>query len=171
MAGIMLAAVLTDTVLLKSPTTTDTDREMVDWLSGIVGVDPVEFALEIFRARSSGEAFSADALVTRDLKEYRVGDARVGIAQIETVDADAMLAHRAELVEAMDRVAAARGFDTLVLMVTDVVREGSELLVSGKRRPVEKAFGVTLGDGSAWFDGILSRKKQVALQIVESAGR
>jgi len=171
MAGLMLAAILTDTVLLKSPTTTDTDRETVDWLAAILDVDPVEYALEIFRARSSGAAFSADEVVTRDLKEYRVGEARVGIAQVETVDSDDVLAHRAEIVASMEQIAAQRGFDTLVLMVTDVVREGSELLVAGKARPVEKAFGVTLADGSAWFDGMLSRKKQVAPQLVESAGR
>jgi manganese-dependent inorganic pyrophosphatase len=171
MAGLLLAAVLTDTVALKSPTTTDTDRETVDWLAGLIDADPVEFALEIFRARSSGAAFSAEDVVTRDLKEYRVGESRVGVAQVETVDADDILEHRAELVASMEATAAQRGFDTLVLMVTDVVREGSELLVAGKRRPVEKAFGVSFTDGSAWFDGMLSRKKQVAPRLVDSAGR
>jgi len=171
MAGLLLAAVLTDTVLLKSPTTTDLDRETVEWLSDLVDVDPVEFALEMFRARTSGAGFSVQDAVTHDLKEYRVGDARVGIAQIETVDADDVLSRRAELMTFMEALAARRGFDTLVLMVTDVLREGSELLVAGKRRPVEKAFGVSLPEGSAWFDGMLSRKKQVAPQLVESAGR
>lgn len=171
MAGLLLSAVLSDTVLLKSPTTTDLDRETVEWLAGLVDVDPVEFALEMFRARTSGAGFSVADAVTRDLKEYRVGDARVGIAQMETVDADDVLGHRAEIMTFMESLAAQRGFDTLVLMVTDVLREGSELLVAGKRRPVEKAFGVSLAEGSAWFDGMLSRKKQVAPQLVESAGR
>ena len=70
----------------------------------------------------------------------------------------------------MEDLARARGYDTLALMVTDVVREGSELLVVGRRRPLEKAFGVSLESGSAWFDGMLSRKKQVAPRLVESAG-
>lgn len=170
MAGIMLAAVLTDTVLLKSPTTTDADREVVDWLAGIVDVDPVEFAMEIFKARASGQDFSPEAAVTRDLKEYRVRDAIVGIGQIETVDADEVLEHRAELVDYMQGLARSRGYDTLALMVTDVVREGSELVVVGRTRPLEKAFGVSFETGSAWFDGMLSRKKQVAPRLVESAG-
>jgi len=169
-AGLLLSAVLTDTVLLKSPTTTDADREVVDWLAGIVGVDPVEFAMEMFRARSSGEAFSAEAVVTRDLKEYRIRDGVVAIGQVESVDADEILAHRVEIVACMESLARARGYDTLALMVTDVVREGSELIVTGRRRPLEKAFGVSFESGSAWFDGMLSRKKQLAPRLLESAG-
>jgi manganese-dependent inorganic pyrophosphatase len=171
MAGLLLAAVLSDTLLLKSPTATDSDREIVEWLSGLVDVDPVEFALEMFRARSSGAAFSPEDTVTRDLKEYRIRDARVAIGQVETVDADEVLAHREALTAYMESLARLRGYDTLVLMVTDVVREGSELLVVGRARPVEKAFGVSFAGGSAWFDGVLSRKKQVAPQLVDSAGR
>jgi manganese-dependent inorganic pyrophosphatase len=171
MAGLLLSAVLTDTLLLKSPTTTDADRDAVEWLAGLVGTDPVEFALEMFRARSSGAAFSPEEVVTRDLKEYRIRDARVAVAQVESVDAEEVLAHREALVDYMEGLARLRGYDTLVLMVTDVVREGSELLVVGRARPVEKAFGVSFADGSAWFDGMLSRKKQVAPILVESAGR
>ena len=170
MAGLLLAAVLTDTVLLKSPTTTEADRDVVEWLAGLVDVDPVDFALEMFRARSSGEKFSAERAVMRDLKEYRIRDTVIGIGQVETVDVDEVLRHRDELMEFMESLAKARGYDTLALMVTDVVREGSELLVAGRRRPIEKAFGVSLVSGSAWFDGMLSRKKQVAPKLVESAG-
>jgi manganese-dependent inorganic pyrophosphatase len=169
-AGVLLSAVLTDTVLMKSPTTTDTDREVVEWLSGIIDEDPVEFAMEMFRARSSGEVFSAERAVTRDLKEYRIRDLSIGIGQVETVDADEVLAHRNELLACMEDIARARGYDTIVLMVTDMVREGSELIVAGRRRVVEKAFGVSLQSGSAWFDGMLSRKKQVAPRLVENVG-
>lgn len=171
MAGLLLSAVLTDTVLLKSPTTTDADRDIVEWLSGIVDADPLEFALEMFRARSSGELFSPERVVTRDLKEYRIRDAVVAIGQVETVDADEVLEHRPELIGYMEELAKSRGYDTLALMVTDVVREGSELVVVGRKRPIEKAFGVSLVTGSAWFDGMLSRKKQVAPRLLESAGQ
>jgi manganese-dependent inorganic pyrophosphatase len=143
---------------------------MADWLAQLAGVDVVEFAMEVFRARSSGAGFSVEDVVGRDLKEYRVHDERVGIAQYETVDASAVLTHRAELLAHMEGLARARGLDTLLLMVTDVVREGSELVVAGNRRQVEKAFGVRFEGGSAWFDGMLSRKKQVAPRLVESAG-
>lgn len=171
MAGLLLSAVLTDTVMLKSPTTAELDRDIVEWLAGIVGVDATEFGMEMFRARGSGRAFSAEHVVKADLKEYRVGDALVAISQIETVDLDGVLAHKGEIVAFMERMVGDRGYGLALLMVTDVVREGSELLAVGKRRIAERAFGVAFDDGSAWFDGMLSRKKQVAPRLVESAGR
>jgi manganese-dependent inorganic pyrophosphatase len=169
-AGLLLAAILTDTVMLKSPTTTDIDREMVDYLSSEVDVDPVEFGMEMFRSRTLGQAFSADKVVKADMKEYRVGESRVVISQVETVDLDDVLAHRDELLRYMETLSGDRGYDVALLMVTDVVREGSELLVVGKRRVAERAFGVSFESGSAWFEGMLSRKKQVAPRLVENAG-
>jgi manganese-dependent inorganic pyrophosphatase len=170
-AGVLLSAVLTDTVLLKSPTCTDLDRDMAEWLAGEAGVDAMEFGVEMFRARSIGEVFSAERSVGADLKEYRIGDMFVGIGQVETVDLDSVLSHRDELLAHMAELARLRGYGLLVLMVTDVVREGSQLLVVGKIRLAERAFGVDLPDGSAWFDGMLSRKKQVAARLIESVGR
>jgi manganese-dependent inorganic pyrophosphatase len=169
-AGLLLAAILTDTVMLKSPTTTDIDREMVDYLSSEVDLDPVEFGMEMFRSRTLGQAFSADKVVKADMKEYRVGESRVVISQVETVDLDDVLSHRDELLRYMETLSSDRGYDVALLMVTDVVREGSELLVVGKRRVAERAFGVSFESGSAWFDGMLSRKKQVAPRLVENAG-
>jgi manganese-dependent inorganic pyrophosphatase len=171
MAGLLLSAVLTDTVMLKSPTTTDSDREVVDWLAGEIDVDAVEFGMEMFRARSGGRAFSAEGIVKTDLKEYRVAGTLVAISQVEIVDLDEVLDHRGEIVAYMERMVADRGYGLALLMVTDVVREGSELLAVGKRRLAERAFDVSFETGSAWFDGMLSRKKQVAPRLVESAGR
>lgn len=171
MAGLMLSALLTDTVMLKSPTTTETDREIAEWLAGEIGVDHVEFGMEMFRARSQGRVFSAEHVVKADLKEYRMGDTVVAISQVETVDVDEILSHREETVAYMEHVTRERGYGASLLMVTDVVREGSELLVVGRRRIAERAFGVSFESGSAWFDGMLSRKKQVAPKLVESAGR
>ncbi|HEX9093915.1 MAG TPA: putative manganese-dependent inorganic diphosphatase [Coriobacteriia bacterium] len=171
MAGLMLAAVLTDTVMLKSPTTTDIDREVVESLSGVVGVDAVEFGMEMFRARGHGRDFTPESAIRADLKEYRIGDVLAAVSQIETVDLDEVLAHRAAIVAAMEKAAADRGYGLFALMVTDVVREGTELVVVGRRRLAERAFGVSFENGSAWFDGMLSRKKQVAPRLVESAGR
>jgi manganese-dependent inorganic pyrophosphatase len=171
MSGLLLSAILTDTVMLKSPTTTDTDREVVDWLSEEIDADAMEFGMEMFRARSSGREFSAEGTVKTDLKEYRVGEALVAVSQIETVDLDEVLTHRGEIVAFMERLAEDRKYGLVLLMVTDVVREGSELIAVGKRRLAERAFGVPFEEGSAWFDGMLSRKKQVAPRLVESAGR
>ena len=171
MATLMLAAILTDTVLLKSPTTTETDRDVVTWLAEELDIDHMDFALEMFRARSSGAPFSASEVLCRDLKEFRVGESLVAVGQVETVDANDVLEHRDEIVAAMSSLAESRGYETVLLMVTDVVREGSEIMVAGRRRVAEKAFGVSFETGSAWFDGMLSRKKQVAPRLLEGSRR
>jgi len=171
MAGLLLAAVLSDTVLLKSPTTTDVDRRIVESLGVVVGADPLEFGLEMFKARSVIEEFVARRVVNADLKEYRVGDTVVAIGQVETVDANGMLdAHRAELEAVMRELLEMRGYGLVLLMVTDVVREGSAILAEGRRRVAERGLGIDLSQGIAWMDGVLSRKKQVAARLLEAAG-
>ena len=170
MAGLLLSAVLTDTVLLKSPTTTETDRTVAARLSAIADVDPSEFGMEIFRSRSAGESFSAERVVTSDVKEYRVGDVVASIAQFETVSLAEIMDHADELRAAMESLRERRGHDLVILMVTDIVKEGSEILAVGKVRLAERALGVSLASGSTWLDGVLSRKKQVASRLAEAAG-
>jgi manganese-dependent inorganic pyrophosphatase len=170
MAGLLLSALLTDTVLLKSPTTTDTDRAVAARLAATLDLDAAEFGMEMFRARSSGRVFSAGEAVRADLKEYRSGDAVIAIAQIETVDAAEVLRNREEILQTMIVLREARGYDLLMLMITDVVREGSEIVAIGRTRLAERALGIDLASGSAWMDGILSRKKQVAARMLENAG-
>jgi manganese-dependent inorganic pyrophosphatase len=169
-AGLLLSAVLTDTVLLKSPTTTDTDRMIAGRLSSIAGVDPQEFGMEIFRSRSTGEVFSAERVVTSDVKEYRIGDVVASVAQFETVSLAEVMDHADELLVAMESLRERRGHDLVILMVTDIVREGSEIMAVGKVRLAERALGISLAGGSAWLDGVLSRKKQVAAHLAEAAG-
>jgi manganese-dependent inorganic pyrophosphatase len=110
-------------------------------------------------------------VVRRDLKEFRAGDAVIAVSQVETVELDDVLTHRDEIVTHMEAMARDRGYALALLMVTDVVREGSELIAVGRHRLAERAFGVSFASGSAWFDGMLSRKKQVAPRLLESAGR
>ncbi len=169
-AGILLSAVLTDTVLLKSPTTTPLDHEVADRLAAQLGLDAVEFGLEMFRARAGLVAFSAADAVSRDLKEYRVGDLSIAVAQVETVDAAEYLGRADELDSALAEMAANRRFDLAMLLVTDVVREGSYVFGTGKTRIAERALSIDLANGPGWVDGLLSRKKQVASRLLETAG-
>lgn len=169
-AGILLAAVLTDTVLLKSPTTSELDRETVERLASIAGVDPMDFGMEIFRSRSAGEAFSAERVVRADVKEYRVGDVLVAIAQYESVDLGDVHEHADEVRAAMEALRKSRDYQLVLLMATDIVREGSEVFATGKMRLAERALGVSLASGSAWMPGVLSRKKQIAARLVEASG-
>lgn len=170
LAGVLLSAVLTDTVLLKSPTTTDVDRDVVARLAAVVGVEPLEFGMEVFRSRAAGEVFSADAVVGTDAKEFRVGELTALIAQYETVDLAGVMEHEGEVRAAMETRLTRGGYDIVVLMVTDIVAEGSEILAVGKTRIAERALDISLAEGRAWMPGVLSRKKQVAARLVDSAG-
>lgn len=170
-AGILLSAILTDTVLLKSPTTTERDAEAAERLAARVGTTPVEFGLEMFDARARAEDEDVERAVGRDLKEYRVGEAVVAVGQVETVDAAKALERYGDVQDALERVRAQRGYDLLVLMVTDVLKEGSVLCAAGKTRLLERALGAQLIDGRVWVDGMLSRKKQLAPLLIEAAGR
>ena len=109
-------------------------------------------------------------MVGTDAKEFRVGESRLLVAQYETVDVAPVLEHAEEVRAAMEAQRAAHGYDSVVLMVTDIVREGSEVMAVGAIRPVERALGVSFADGSVWMPGVLSRKKQIASRLVESAG-
>ena len=170
MAAALLSAALTDTVLLKSPTTTDVDRRVVERLAATLGVEPLGFGMEVFRSRMEGEVFSAAGVLGTDAKEFRIGDDVALIAQYEAVDLEPARAHLPELREEMERLREARGYGVVVLMLTDIVAEGSEIVASGNVRGVERALGVSLAEGSAWMPGVLSRKKQVAARLVGSTG-
>lgn len=170
MAGLMLAAVLTDTVLLKSPTATQLDHDVVARLATLAGVDPGEFGMEMFGARSRGRSVTVEEIVRTDLKEYRIGDAVIAIGQVETVDANEILGRITEVRAYMESLREARAYDLVMLMVTDVVREGSEIVAVGRARLAERGLGVDLSSGSAWMDGVLSRKKQIASRMLEAAG-
>ncbi|MGV8082247.1 MAG: putative manganese-dependent inorganic diphosphatase [Coriobacteriia bacterium] len=167
-AGILLSAILTDTVLLKSPTTTPIDRKIASDLAAIIGVDVCDFGMEVLRSRSAGEVFSAEAVVSRDAKEFRGTNGIMLIAQYETVDAAAVMTHADEVRAAMQGLRDARGYSAVVVMVTDIVRDGSEILAVGATRGVERALGITLAEGSAWMPGVLSRKKQIAAKLMEA---
>ncbi len=170
LAGILLSAVLTDTVLLKSPTTAPLDREVCERLAAMVGVEPMDFGMELFRSRRAGRPFSAADVVSADVKQYRAGDVDVVIAQYEAVDLSDLMEHADEVRSALEEMRAAGGHDLALLMATDIVREGSEVFAVGKTRIAERALGVSFADGSAWMPGVLSRKKQVAARLVEVSG-
>lgn len=126
--------------------------------------------MELFRSRSAGDAFNAEKVVRADLKEYRAGDVIAAIAQYEAVDLGELMSHADEVREAMHALLTERNYRLVVLMATDIVREGSEVFAVGKTRLVERALGVSLANGSAWMPGVLSRKKQIAARLVEASG-
>jgi manganese-dependent inorganic pyrophosphatase len=162
----LLGAVLSDTVILNSPTTTERDHTVVEYLGRVLELDPVGFGREMFTTTSDVSKVGADVIATRDAKEYPVGDGQsVVIAQIETVG-DGVLARREELLEEIGRLRAARGHLIYALMVTDILAKGTKMLVAGDAAPVERVFGRPVVDGAIDLPGVMSRKKQVAPKLL-----
>jgi len=160
-ATVLLGAVLSDTVILNSPTTTDRDRAVVDYLQSALDVDAKEFGRAMFEAGSDVSDATPEEIVTRDAKEYEVGQATISIAQIETVG-KVLDDRREELTAALASERERKGHMLAALMVTDILDKGTTLLVSGDAGPVHRAFGSDGDDGVVDLPGVMSRKKQVA---------
>ena len=165
-ATMLLGAVLSDTVILNSPTTTDRDREAAAYFERVLGLDAIEFGRDMFERTADLSDVPAEQIVTRDAKEYEAGSGgTICIAQVETVGR-AVLDRREELLEAMDAVRERRGYACLAVMVTDIMEKHTALLVSGQRSAVEKALGQADGDGVIDLPGVMSRKKQLAPKLL-----
>ncbi len=161
MAGLLVAAILSDTMLLKSPTTTPEDIAAVRQLGHMLGQDPLEFGREMYNAKFDMARLSPAEIATSDLKTFVFGNATAAIAQVEVGDMGPVLRRKGELLEAMSALQEDKGYDLMMLMVTDIFREGTELLAVGRTRAVERAYGGTLQDHSIYLPGVLSRKKQI----------
>ncbi|MCL6438801.1 MAG: putative manganese-dependent inorganic diphosphatase [Rubrobacteraceae bacterium] len=165
-AMMLLAAVLSDTVILNSPTTTDRDREVVKYLEELLGLDAEKFGMEMFEASSDVSGLSAEQIIERDAKEYSLKNGeRISISQIETVG-PGLLARKDELVAELEKKRENNGYLLSALMVTDITRGGTELLCVGERSIVERAFDRKAEDGVIDLPGVMSRKKQVAPKLL-----
>ena len=165
-AGMLLAAVLSDTVILNSPTTTPRDHEVVRYLEDFLDVDAQEFGIRMFEASSDVSDLSAEEIVERDLKEYRTNTGEsMSVSQVETVG-PALLDRKEELLEALELIRQRNGYLFAALMVTDIVEGGTDLLCSGECNLVERAFGSEVRDSVIDLPGVMSRKKQVAPKLL-----
>lgn len=162
MAGIMLASILSDTVAFRSPTTTDKDRVVAARLAPIAGIEPTAFGHLMLEIKvGSSEQLSAREVVSRDFKQFTLGGQRIGISQIEVMRPDAFATKRTDILRSMRAHREALGLTQLILMITDVGAQGSELWFVGERPElIERAFG-RLEGGAVHLPGVMSRKKQV----------
>ena len=165
-ATMLLGAVLSDTVILNSATTTERDRAVVEYLERVLAVDASEIGREMFEATSDVSELTADQIVSRDAKQYQVSSGNtICIAQIEVVG-DALLDRKNELLEAMRKARESRDLELYALMVTDVLTKGTELLVVGDTATVARSFGVQPHDSQIELPGVMSRKKEVAPKLL-----
>jgi manganese-dependent inorganic pyrophosphatase len=167
-ATMLLGGILSDTVILNSPTCTDRDRTAVDYLERVLELDATEFGREMFESTSDVSDLSAQQIVARDLKEYDLGGGRaMSIAQIETVG-KALSERRDELLDALRRQREKNDYALSALMVTDIMEKCTNLLTAGDSGLVERAFGETADHGAIDLPGVMSRKKQVAPRLLEA---
>jgi manganese-dependent inorganic pyrophosphatase len=161
-AKMLLAALLSDTVILNSPTTTDRDREVAKYLEETLDLDADEFGTEMFEASSDVSSLSAAEIVVRDAKEYGTtsGD-KVSVSQVETVGTG-LLERKDELLEALEDLKGENGYLFSALMVTDIMEGGTQLLCVGDCSAVHQAFVSQAQNGVIDLPGVMSRKKQVA---------
>jgi manganese-dependent inorganic pyrophosphatase len=164
-AILLLGAVLSDTVILSSPTATERDRAVVEYLERVLALDAQEFGREMFESTSDFSRVPAEDIVARDAKEYDVHGATLCIAQVETVG-ESLADRKDELLAAMRSRRERNEYLLYALMVTDILAKGTELYVTGETGPLENAFGKPVDGGVIDLPGVMSRKKQVAPRVL-----
>lgn len=171
-AGILAAAIISDTLLFKSPTSTTTDRIMLERLARIADLDVEKFAMEMFKAGTSLIDKTPEELLNQDFKVFTINENRVGISQVYTMDLESLKDLKEDLISAMEERRIFGGYATFILMLTDIFNEGSELVVVGENNDlIAHAFGKDLVNNSFYAPGVLSRKKQVVPPITAAISR
>lgn len=161
-AGILCAAILSDTLKFKSPTCTYVDKMTAEKLAEIAGIEIDKFADEMFKAGTSLSGKTPEEIFYQDFKEFTLGNYKIGVGQVNTMDTDALNDIKKPLIEFMDKLCKSKNYNLVVLLLTDIIKEGSEALFVGEDKEIlAKAFNVTLGENSVYLPGVVSRKKQV----------
>ena len=161
LAGLMAAAIVSDTVMFKSPTCTSHDRILAERLARHAGIDCEELGRAIF-SRGASPDMSADDLVRYDMKEFHLGTHSLTISQITTVDSGPFMEKQDDFIKSLDNVRNEKHYDLALLMITNVLKEGSELLFAGEADAVSSAFSVDdLHGNHVFLPQVISRKKQI----------
>ncbi|MCO5384973.1 putative manganese-dependent inorganic diphosphatase [Desulfosporosinus sp.] len=165
-AGILLAAILSDTVIFKSPTCTEEDKAIAAELAAIAGVDPKTFGIDMFKASSNIAERTPQSMIEEDLKAFTMGAHKIGVGQVSLMGMEGFEDVRANLTAAIEAHRVAQEMKYLCLMITDILTDHTELIVKGDNpEEVAKAFGKEIVNGSVALPGVLSRKKQVVPQM------
>ena len=163
LAGAMMCAILSDTVIFKSPTCTKVDTKVTKELSIIAGIEDFkEIGMEMFRVKSQVDGVPIRELVKRDFKNFDMNGTKVGIGQLEVVDLSIFDNVKDDLIADIEALRVEEGADTILLLLTDIIAMGSQILVAtASPSIVEKAWDIKIVDSQFWLKGCLSRKKQV----------
>lgn len=168
-AGLMLSAIISDSLLFKSPTCTEEDVAAARELAEIAGVDAESYGLDMLKAGADLSDKTIEQLISLDAKEFNMGAAKVEIAQVNAVDTNDVLSRQAELEEAIQGIIAKKELDLFVFVVTDILNNDSIALALGKdAKAVERAYNVSLSDNKALLKGVVSRKSQIVPVLTEA---
>lgn len=168
-AGLMISAIISDSLLFKSPTCTQQDIDAAEALKSIADIDLESYGLEMLKAGASTTDKTASELLNMDAKSFNMGDYITRIGQVNTVDIDEVFQRQEELEKEMLEVSTNEKYDLFVLLVTDIINSDSKILVVGAEKDkVGNAFNVRLDNNTAFLPGVVSRKKQVVPQITET---
>lgn len=161
-AGLMLSAIISDSLLFKSPTCTEEDVAAARELAEIAGVNAETYGLDMLKAGADLSDKTISQLISLDAKEFQMGNAKVEIAQVNAVDVNDVLARQAEVEAALGNIIAEKGLDLFLFVVTDILNNDSVGLALGKAsHAVEQAYNVTLVNNKAILKGVVSRKSQI----------
>lgn len=167
-AGIMLSGILSDTLCLQSPTTTSLDKKVVESLSKIAGVDYEKYALEMFKAGTSLEGLTKEEVVKSDFKSFPVGDEKIAIGQVFTLDVDRIFDELDSYIEKLEEINTKEGYKFIVLAITDILKNGSYILyTSDAKKVLENVYNLEDIKQGYYVDGLVSRKKQILPAILD----
>lgn len=168
-AGLMLSAIISDSLLFKSPTCTEQDVAAARELAAIAGVDADSYGLDMLKAGADLSQKTIAELISLDAKEFAMGQAKVEIAQVNAVDVNDVLVKQPELEAAIEAIISSKGLDLFLFVVTDILNNDSFALAYGKStKAVEQAYNVTLSDSKALLKGVVSRKSQIVPVLTEA---
>ena len=169
LAGLMLSAILSDTVMFKSPTCTKRDIAMAERLSRIAGVTVDEIGRTLF-SNSYGSGTDLNQLIARDFKEFHIAEQIFGVGQVTCYDSDKLLEHKVDLLEILYVLMKNHKYSFIMLMITDVLMGGTQLLYAGNDEIIRHAFNVEPKDNMVFLPGVMSRKKQVIPMLTDLWG-
>jgi manganese-dependent inorganic pyrophosphatase len=168
-AGLMLSAIISDSLLFKSPTCTQEDVDAAKELAEIAGVDANTYGLDMLKAGADLSDKSVEQLISLDAKEFQMGSSKVEIAQVNAVDTNDVLVNKAEIEAALSKVVTDKGLDLFLFVVTDILTNDSVAVALGNEASkVEQAFNVKLDNNQATLEGVVSRKKQIVPVLTEA---
>lgn len=171
-AGLLLSAIVSDTVLFKSPTCTEQDKAAAEKLAVIAGVNLKEYGMAMLKAGADLGDLTPAQIAKTDSKPFYFGKYKAIVAQISVMDTADILAKKAELVAAMQELCQNEGYDMSLLMVTDIMEESTELVFVGEpKQLIADAFGKDASGDSIYLPGVMSRKKQIVPQLTEAAAK